>query len=182
MLGKKNTVEGLIKLFESLSDEEKKKFLDSVSKDADTEAEEKEEAAVEAETETEAPETPAEDTEEAPKEEAEEEVKEEGDGAAAEETETTEDTPAEDVPETAQETVDEQTADNTAEVIEGLTSRVSALEESLKEFSGLKELMEKFTKAQADKFGYSGTVLEGKTDFKEMSADEMKSKILSGEI
>lgn len=192
MFGKKTTADELLKLFSALTDEEKQKFLDSVNKGAAPETEAKEEPTPESAPETgetpqeeataETEETPAEETEEG---EGEAENKEETPAPSVEDAQEHPD-PTEETPETPAETPieahDEQTADNAARVMEGLTARISALEEALKELDGLRELMEKFTKAQADKFGYSGTVPGGKKDIGEMSADEMKEKILSGQI
>ena len=72
--------------------------------------------------------------------------------------------------------------DNKEDVISGLTERMSALEEKLAQFEELKGLMEQFTKKQADSFGYKGAIPGAKKDIHEMSASELKEKMLNGEI
>ncbi len=188
MFGKKTTAEELIKLYSALSNEEKQKFLGAVNGDGEEKPTEEpapdNEPTADADALTEEdkgnedgneepPTPPAEETEgagETPPDPTEE--------AAPTEDAPTEETPAEDAPPMP----DNQAADNTAEVLEKFGARLSAIEESLKEFAELKELMRQYTQAQADKFGYNGTVPDGKKDYQEMSADEMKAKILNGEI
>lgn len=77
---------------------------------------------------------------------------------------------------------DANVEDNQADVIQGLTDRITALEEQLAQFSELKELMENFTKKQADSFGYKGAIPGAKKDIHDMSASELKEKMLNGEI
>ena len=72
--------------------------------------------------------------------------------------------------------------DNQGEVIKALTDRVAALEEQLAQFSELKELMEQFTQKQADSYGYKGAIPGAKKDIHDMSASELKEKMLNGEI
>jgi hypothetical protein len=72
--------------------------------------------------------------------------------------------------------------DNKEEVISGLVERITALEEKLAQFEELKGLMEQFTKKQADSFGYKGAIPGAKKDIHEMSASELKEKMLNGEI
>lgn len=72
--------------------------------------------------------------------------------------------------------------DNKDDVITGLADRVQALEERLAELDELKGLMEQFTKKQADSFGYKGAVPGAKKDIHDMSASELKEKMLNGEI
>ena len=72
--------------------------------------------------------------------------------------------------------------DNKEDVIGALTSRMTALEEKLAQFDELKGLMEQFTKKQADSFGYKGAIPGAKKDIHEMSAAELKEKMLNGEI
>lgn len=183
MFGKKTTADELLKLFSALSDEEKEKFLGAVNNESDAEPdtdsdpdEEVEEKVVPPvedakETEEEPVVTPTEGEEDAPAEETPTE-------GAPEEEVPGEDAPAED----ANPDPDPQAQDNFAEVLEGFGTRLTAIEESIKGLEELKEQMQKYTQAQADKFGYNGTVPGGKTEFKDMSAAEMKNKILNGEI
>ena len=77
---------------------------------------------------------------------------------------------------------DKLAADNSAEVIKGLSDRLSALEEKFKDFDDLKKLMEEFTEKQAKQYGYQGAVPGGKKPVEEMSAAELKKSILNGEI
>ena len=158
---KKVTAEQVAKLIEQLSDEEREKLIEHLSGEEQPEeaAEEKpEEVAEETEAGEEQPEADTEPTEEAAEEHEE----------AAEET--------------PEEEPDKQTAENRDEVIQGLTERISALEETLKEFSTLKEKMEEYTKKQADSFGLGGKSVGGVSkDMKDLSADELKNRILSGQ-
>ena len=55
------------------------------------------------------------------------------------------------------------------------------LEESLKEFSELKERMTEYDRKNAEKFGYTGAPGKGRRDTLDMSADELRAAILSGE-
>lgn len=188
MFGKKKTAEELIKLFSALSDEEKQKFLGAVNGDGEEKPTKEPAADNEPTADAEAP-TEADEGNEDGNEEPPTPLAEETEGAGetppdpTEEAAPTEDVPTEGTPtEDAPPMPDSQTADNTAEVLEKFGARLSAIEESLKEFADLKELMQQYTQAQADKFGYNGTVPGGKKDYREMSADEMKEKILNGEI
>lgn len=168
MFGNKKTADELLKLFSALSDEEKQKFLGAVNGEVDAGAESDDEPKAEDE---EQPTPPAEETEE-PAEEPTTPPAVGGEDAP------TEETPTEDaIPDP-----DPQAQDNFAEILEGFGKRLSAMEESIKGFEELREQMQKYTQAQADKFGYNGTVPGGKTEFKEMSAAEMRNKILNGEI
>lgn len=72
--------------------------------------------------------------------------------------------------------------ENKEDVIRGLTDRLQVVEEKLAEFEKLKSLMEEYTKKQADSFGYKGAVPGAKKDIHEMSASELKQKMLNGEI
>lgn len=190
MFGKKTTAEELIKLYSALSDEEKQKFLGAVNGDGNGEEKPTEEPAPDNEPTADA-DAPTEENEgnEDGNEEPPTPTAEETEGAGetppdpTEEAAPTEDAPTEETPaEDAPPMPDNQAADNTAEVLEKFGARLSAIEESLKEFAELKELMQQYTQAQADKFGYNGKVPGGKKDYQEMSADEMKAKILNGEI
>lgn len=180
MFGKKQTAEELLKLFSALSEEEKQKFLEVVKGDGEEKLTEEpaSDGAPDADVTAEA-ENENENGKEAPTPPAEEtEGEDETSLATTEEAAATEEKPAEDAPTVP----DSQAVENTAEILEGYGARLTAIEETLKELAELKELMQKFTQAQAEKFGYSGTVPGGKKDFQEMSADEMKNKILNGEI
>ena len=72
--------------------------------------------------------------------------------------------------------------DNKEDVVAGLMDRLQAVEEKLATFDELKALMEDYTKKQADSFGYKGAVPGGKKDIHDMSASELKQKMLNGEI
>ena len=72
--------------------------------------------------------------------------------------------------------------ENKEDALSGLVDRISALEERLAQFDELKGLMEKFTQKQADSFGYKGAVPGAKKDIHDMSASELKQKMLNGEI
>lgn len=71
-------------------------------------------------------------------------------------------------------------ADNRDDIIAQLTDRVASLEQALKEFGELKEKMEDYTRKQAESFGLKGQAVGGNKDFADMTADELKSAILSG--
>ena len=77
---------------------------------------------------------------------------------------------------------DGATNENSEDVYQGLADRITALEEQLAQFSELKELMEQFTQKQADSFGYKGAIPGAKKDIHDMSASELKEKMLNGEI
>lgn len=73
-------------------------------------------------------------------------------------------------------------ADNRNEVVERLADRVSALEETLKGFSALKEKMDEYVGRQEKAFGMGGKVIGGGSkNMEDMSADELKKSILSGQ-
>ena len=72
--------------------------------------------------------------------------------------------------------------ENKEDAMSALVERITALEEKLAQFDELKGLMEQFTKKQADSFGYKGAVPGAKKDIHEMSASELKQKMLNGEI
>lgn len=192
---KKITFDDLLKAAAALSDEEKKKLRETLDGNPeDAQAEEKEETESE---EPEAGEEPAEtepETEPAAKAEdgAEGEKPAEGDGETPETPETpAESEPAEPQEEPAEEAETEDTANETtqdtetdehiAQMIEQLTERVRGLEESLKEFSELKERMTEYDRKNAEKFGYTGAPGKCRRDTLDMSADELRAAILSGE-
>lgn len=73
-------------------------------------------------------------------------------------------------------------ADNREDVMQMLTARVGALEEAIKGFDELKTKMEEYTRKQEESFGYKGRTAGAKKDMQDMSADELKRHILTGEI
>lgn len=73
-------------------------------------------------------------------------------------------------------------ADNREDVMQMLTARVGALEEAIKGFDELKAKMEEYTRKQEESFGYKGRTAGAKKDMQDMSADELKRNILTGEI
>jgi hypothetical protein len=75
----------------------------------------------------------------------------------------------------------EKEADNSDDALQALSSRISALEEEIKDFISLKEKMEDYTRRQEEKFGYAERPAGGKKDMRDMSADELKRGILTGE-
>lgn len=75
---------------------------------------------------------------------------------------------------------DARTEENRAEVLEKLTERVSAMEEALKELNALKEQMKDYAAKNAERFGYKGTPFGAQKSMDDMSADELKNKILHG--
>ena len=179
MFGKRNTAEELMKLYGALPDEEKKKFLDSVN---GPKAEEAESPQKESTEEIQTMEQPPAEEDGDPADES---------SAKGSEEQKHEDTSQETVPaeEESSETSrltegesDPQTDENVSEIVKGLTDRLAAVETALKELDELKEQMQKYTQAQADRFGYSGTVAVAPKGYGDMTADEMKRKILSGEI
>lgn len=89
-------------------------------------------------------------------------------------------TPEADPVATPEVTADPVAEDNKDEVIKGLTDRVNALEEALKQFDELKARMEEFTAKQAESFGYKGQIPSAKKSMNEMSAADLKTAILSG--
>lgn len=74
-----------------------------------------------------------------------------------------------------------QSDENRDEIVNRLTERVGVLEDALKELGELKERMEEYTRKQEEHFGLKGKAVGGMSkDMKDMSADELKSAILSG--
>lgn len=72
--------------------------------------------------------------------------------------------------------------DNRDEIIKSLTDRISAVEESIKDFSALKEKMDEYARKQAESFGLQGKVIGGgDKNMSDMSASELKNAILSGQ-
>jgi hypothetical protein len=170
LFNKKLSLEEILKAIEGLSDEEK----------AQVKAKMEESATVE-----ETPEANIEPSEEAQSEieqpEATENVEAGAEELIEQAPETQEPTPeAETQPETEQLNGVEQ--DNKEDVMSGFANRLTAVEEKLAQLDELKELMEKYTKKQADSFGYKGAIPGVKKDINDMSASELKEKMLNGEI
>ena len=170
---KKLSLEEILNAIATLSEEEKAEIKAKMDEKPEVEEDVKAEE-TESVTEEQGVETP---------EETNEEVTEtEGEEVETEEVAEVEEQPsAEEVEQPAPET-DQVAEDNQADVIQGLTDRITALEEQLAEFSDLKALMEDFTKKQADNLGYKGAIPGAKKDIQDMSARELKEKMLNGEI
>lgn len=184
MFGRKATAEEVMKLFAQLSDDEKSKVLEGLKK-PDTE-DETQIAEAEEHIEGKGEENGTEDQTEKDVEDesvgeqehldgnedsqpAEERIAESEGAEAADEAK--EEAPAEE---------DTQTAENGEEVTAKLAERISALEEALKGFEKLKARMEEFTAKQAENFGYKGRAFGERRSMEDMSADELKEHILSG--
>lgn len=181
MFGKK-TAEDVLKLFSQLPDEEKAKVLDGLKK-PDTEDEEQvaeaEEHIEERGEEDGTKDQTAQDVEDESVGEQEKLDGNEDSQTAKDRIDESEGTQAYDeAKEDAKE--DERTEENRSEVLEGLTSRVSAIEEALKELNSLKEQMKDYAAKNAERFGYKGTPFGAKKSMDDMSADELKNEILHG--
>ena len=157
LFSKKMTKEDILKAISLLSDEEKSELIDML------------------EDESEATDVVENDIEE--KEEVKEEVEEK-----VEETDDTEEdkyATDEDVEEEVEEKVevheklDDIEQGNKEDTLSRLVDRVSELERGIEELKALKELMEEYTKKQADSFGYKGKVPGAKKDYADMSAEEL---------
>lgn len=174
LFNKKLSLDEILKAIEGLSEEEKAKVKAKMDEGAPVEETPEvenveEQADNTAEGESELPKEPGEEVGEAPVE------------APGEEQPTEQPTPEGEIPQQTEE-LDGVEQDNKDEVISGLVDRVQALEEKLAELDELKGLMEQFTKKQADSFGYKGAVPGAKKDIHDMSASELKEKMLNGEI
>jgi hypothetical protein len=184
LFNKKMSLEDILKAIEGLTDEEKAKVKAKMEEPTESTEETNE---VPEQVQGEPVEEKSEEVTEQPAMEEGESV-EETDGEVLEgenleqptEPPVTEPTNPEIPPETEQFNDVEQ--DNKDDVLHGLSDRIQALEEKLSEFEELKALMEDYTKKQADSFGYKGAVPGAKKDIHEMSASELKSKMLNGEI
>jgi hypothetical protein len=75
---------------------------------------------------------------------------------------------------------DEMAKDNLDEIVHGLTDKVNELAGKVEGLLELRELMEEYTKKQADSFGYKGELLGAKKDFKDMSTEELKARQMKG--
>ena len=175
----KLSLEQIIAGINALSEEDKAKvsemFNGKVENDVPVEEVEKtdaveeptEESVEEVESATdEEVETPTEE----PQEEVTEEITEET-GAPVEQTESAEE---------VVDAVDDVAEDNKDKIIQALTDRVTAVENGLKEFNELKELMQEYTSKQAEQFGYKGSLLGAKKDVKYMSVEELKNRQMKG--
>ena len=174
LFNKKLSLEDILKAIQGLSDDEKAQLKAKMDESAPVENEPMEEEQVDNETpevESEQPET-TEEVGEEPVEEPQEGIEQ----PVGESVEPNVETPV------ATEELNGIEQKNKDDVIQGLMDRLQALEEKLSEFDELKALMEKFTKKQADNFGYKGQVPGAKKDIHEMSANELKQKMLNGEI
>ena len=183
LFSKKLSLDEILKAIEGLSDEEKAQVKAKMEEDAPTKETPEVDNAQEP-SDNEVTEQGAEEGQEPVNEvEPSETSTEEPTGELEEPTKQPAETPnpeGEIQPETKELNGLEQ--DNKDEVISGLTDRISALEEKLAQFDELKALMEQFTKKQADSFGYKGAIPGAKKDIHEMSASELKEKMLNGEI
>ncbi len=174
LFNKKLSLDEILKAIEGLSEEEKAKVKAKMDEGAPVEETPEvenveEQADNTAEGESELPKEPGEEVGEAPVE------------APGEEQPTEQPTPEGEIPPQTEE-LDGAEQDNKDDVVTGLVDRVQALEEKLAELDELKGLMEQFTKKQADSFGYKGAVPGAKKDIHDMSASELKEKMLNGEI
>lgn len=167
LFGKKMSLEDILKAIKGLSEEEKAKVKAEINGEVEEATEEVEQATEPQEETEEQVEESTEETIEEPVEEATEEVEQP--------------VPEEPVQEQPQE-MNNVEQDNKEDVVAGLMDRLQAVEEKLATFDELKALMEDYTKKQADSFGYKGAVPGGKKDIHDMSASELKQKMLNGEI
>jgi outer membrane biosynthesis protein TonB len=183
---KKLSLEDIIAGIEALSPEERealeKRMNAPESNEEQSEAPEtkEQEAPTEApaaEAEPEAAEAPeaTEQTPEAPEETPAEPAAE----APETEEEREEPTPTEEpVPEAPAEDAQEQ--DNVAEMIKGLTDKVNSLEATVATLSELKAKMDEYVSKQRESFGYESHTHGKPDDYENMSAAELKEKILKG--
>ncbi len=81
--------------------------------------------------------------------------------------------------EPAGETADPVAESNAAEIIQQLTERVQSLEAALAELTELKAKMDEYVNKQKDAFGYKGEGAEGRKNYEDMTADELRSHILN---
>ena len=184
LFGKKlSTLDEIKKAYENLSDEDKETFKQSITDRVDESVAaqkedegEKSEQSAEAEIHEALGEEHAEDkgeTEElgekddTPKEEAEDKRDETDEKSSEVETSETEDKP---------EDVSKEQVDNRDEIIKGLTDRVTALENGLKELDELKAAMDEYNKKNAERFGYKGKTDTEKKSFNDMSVKELEER------
>ena len=182
LFNKKLSLDDILKGIDALTPEEKAKVKEKIG-DLDKAEDEREIDKIE-ETKADTEEVKEEKGEEVTEESEEigkdvDEIKETAEGEETPEEETAEEVTPDDIPEDTEQ--DKAAEDNAETVIKGLTDRVTALEEALKDFDELKKLMEDFTAKQAKQFGYAGAIPGGKKPMDEMSAAELKKGILNGE-
>ena len=73
-----------------------------------------------------------------------------------------------------------QEKENYAVIIKELTDRVNAFEAQLSALNELKARMDEYVSKQRESFGYKSNIQGESDDIDNMSADELKSKILNG--
>lgn len=172
LFGKKpNTLEEVRKAYENLSDDDKKKFHQSIADRVHESIGEQEHDAGET------------DSQSAEAHEHEALGAEHADGKGeVDELHEEDDTPEEKHEDAEAEAKADESKeeDNRDEVVQRLTDRVGALEETVKSLSELKDKMEDYTRKQEESFGLKGRSIGGKKDMTDMTADELKSAILSG--
>ena len=179
LFGKKeklSTLEEIKRAYESLSEDAKKSFKESIKDHVDESvAAQKEDSGDKTEQSAEAEIHEAEGAEHAAGKGDVEELGEKDDTPEEQaEDERDEDERDEDKPfEPSSDTV---SADNTAEMIKGLTDRVTALEESLKGINELKEKIDAFATKQAAKFGYKSNPDGAEKDIHDMSTAELAER------
>lgn len=180
---KKYTPDEILDLINALPEDERAKLkakFDDLYK-----AEDEREIDKIEEDKTDSPETADEKAEEV-KEESEEigkdvdEIEDKGTEELEEEGEMPEAPEAPEEPEQAEEDeeLDNSEQDNSAEIIQGLTDRLTALEATVAKLAELKNKMEEYTAKQADRFGYRSGAAESRKPYEDMSADELKHHIL----
>lgn len=195
LFGKKekpSTLEEIKRAYESLSEDDKKSFKESIKDHVDESvAAQKEDSGEKTEQSAEAEIHEAEGAEHAagkgdveelgekdntPEEQAEDkrdEKADKGEEISNLDPETEEERPEDKASEAANDTV---SADNSAEMIKGLTDRVTALEESLKGINELKAKMDEFAAKQAAKFGYKSNPDGAEKDIHDMSTAELAER------
>lgn len=195
LFGKKekpSTLEEIKRAYESLSEDDKKSFKESIKDHVDESvAAQKEDSGEKTAQSAEAEIHEAEGAEHAagkgdveelgekddtPEEQAEDKRDEEADKSeeiSNLDPETEEERPEVKTSEAADDTV---SADNSAEIIKGLTDRVTALEESLKGINELKAKMDEFAAKQAAKFGYKSNPDGAEKDIHDMSTAELAER------
>ena len=179
---KPTTLEEVKKAYENLSDDDKKSFHQSIADRVhESVAAQERENGQEDSQSAEAREHEALGEEHAEGKGDAVELHEEDDTAEEKREDAADEAKEEPLPDEASEDAGRE-EDNRNEIIERLTDRVSALEESLKDLSALKEKMEEYVGKQERSFGLQGKVIGG-TDksMSEMSASELKDAILSGQ-
>ena len=184
LFGKKekpSTLEEIKRAYESLSDDDKKSFKESIKDHVDESvAAQKEDSGEKTEQSAEAEIHEAEGAEHASgKGDVEElgekdDTPEEQEEDERDEDERDEDDKPEDKP--SEPSSDTVSADNSAEMIKGLTDRVTALEESLKGINELKEKIDAFATKQAAKFGYKSNPDGAEKDIHDMSTAELAER------